>query len=199
MKRIGFANKYFTLWDVQSTENYSTDPRGNHYLSSIMTRYTFYQNLSMDESKAIEKAKGFGCTDLVPDDELKGKRRSWDYTKQIKYDYQDFEFQFGRYDKQDIRECTDFDYLMWYYNSQSGFELQFVTDRIIELNPEYVMYDGRLETKETVTKIENRQSIKDETVKKVIVFSRDGQIVVTECEEDLNEGQFVMVHNENPN
>ena len=39
----------------------------------------------------------------------------------------------------------------------------------------------------------------DETVKKVIVFSRDGQIVVTECEEDLNEGQFVMVHNENPN
>ena len=39
----------------------------------------------------------------------------------------------------------------------------------------------------------------DETVKKVIVFSREGQIVVTECEEDLNEGQFVMVHNENPN
>jgi hypothetical protein len=39
----------------------------------------------------------------------------------------------------------------------------------------------------------------DESVQKVIVFSRDGQIVVTECEEDLEEGQFVMVHNENPN
>jgi hypothetical protein len=39
----------------------------------------------------------------------------------------------------------------------------------------------------------------DESVKKVIVFSREGQIVVTECEEDLEEGQFVMVHNENPN
>ena len=39
----------------------------------------------------------------------------------------------------------------------------------------------------------------DESVKKVIVFSREGQIVVTECEEDLTEGQFVMVHNENPN
>jgi hypothetical protein len=39
----------------------------------------------------------------------------------------------------------------------------------------------------------------DESVQKVIVFSREGQIVVTECEEDLEEGQFVMVHNENPN
>lgn len=39
----------------------------------------------------------------------------------------------------------------------------------------------------------------DESVKKVIVFKRDGQIVVTECEEELEEGQFVMVHDENPN
>jgi hypothetical protein len=39
----------------------------------------------------------------------------------------------------------------------------------------------------------------DETVKKVVVFSREGQIVVTECEEDLEEGQFVRVHDENPN
>jgi hypothetical protein len=36
-------------------------------------------------------------------------------------------------------------------------------------------------------------------VEKVIVFSRDRQIVVTECEEDLEEGQFVRVHDENPN
>lgn len=40
----------------------------------------------------------------------------------------------------------------------------------------------------------------DESVKKVIVFNRESQIVVTECEEDLEEGQFVMVHDEiNPN
>ena len=44
-----------------------------------------------------------------------------------------------------------------------------------------------------------RVSLQHEIVKKVIVFSREGQIVVTECEEDLEEGQFVMVHDENPN
>lgn len=39
----------------------------------------------------------------------------------------------------------------------------------------------------------------DESVKKVIVFKREGQIVVTECEDDLEEGQFVIVHDINPN
>ena len=40
----------------------------------------------------------------------------------------------------------------------------------------------------------------DETVKKVIVFKREGQIVVTECEDEIEEGQFVKVHDEiNPN
>jgi hypothetical protein len=40
----------------------------------------------------------------------------------------------------------------------------------------------------------------DESVKKIVVFRRDGQVVITECEEDIEEGQFVMVHDEiNPN
>jgi len=39
----------------------------------------------------------------------------------------------------------------------------------------------------------------DETVKKVIVFKRNHQVVIIECEEDLKEGQFVMIHDENPN
>jgi hypothetical protein len=40
----------------------------------------------------------------------------------------------------------------------------------------------------------------DDSVKKVVVFRRDGQVVITECEENLEEGQFVMVREEiNPN
>lgn len=39
----------------------------------------------------------------------------------------------------------------------------------------------------------------DENVKKVIVFKKDAQIHVVECEEDLPEGQFVIVHDINPN
>jgi hypothetical protein len=39
----------------------------------------------------------------------------------------------------------------------------------------------------------------EESVKKVIVYSRDKQIRILECEDDLPEGQFVIVHDINPN
>jgi hypothetical protein len=40
----------------------------------------------------------------------------------------------------------------------------------------------------------------DESVKKVIVFKREGQVIVIECTEDLEEGQYVMIHDDiNPN
>lgn len=39
----------------------------------------------------------------------------------------------------------------------------------------------------------------EEEVTKVIVYSKDSQIRILECEEDLPEGQFVIVHDINPN
>lgn len=39
----------------------------------------------------------------------------------------------------------------------------------------------------------------DLEVKKVIVFNRNSQIVIISCDDDIAEGQFVMVHDENPN
>jgi hypothetical protein len=39
----------------------------------------------------------------------------------------------------------------------------------------------------------------DNDIKKVIVYSKDSQIKVVECEDDLLEGQFVIVHDINPN
>lgn len=39
----------------------------------------------------------------------------------------------------------------------------------------------------------------EEDVSKVIVYSKDSQIKILECEEDLPEGQFVIVHDINPN
>lgn len=39
----------------------------------------------------------------------------------------------------------------------------------------------------------------DESVKKVIVYKNEGKIRVIECEDDLPEGQFVIVHDINPN
>lgn len=39
----------------------------------------------------------------------------------------------------------------------------------------------------------------DESVQKVIVYKNQGKIRVIECDDDLPEGQFVIVHDINPN
>lgn len=37
----------------------------------------------------------------------------------------------------------------------------------------------------------------DPSIKKVIVFYKEGMTRIIECEEDLEEGQYVIVHNSN--
>lgn len=39
----------------------------------------------------------------------------------------------------------------------------------------------------------------NESVDKVIVYSKESQIRILECDEDLPEGQFVIIHDVNPN
>jgi len=39
----------------------------------------------------------------------------------------------------------------------------------------------------------------DKSVQKVIVYKNQGKIRVIECDDDLPEGQFVIVHDINPN
>ena len=39
----------------------------------------------------------------------------------------------------------------------------------------------------------------DESIKKVIVYLKNDQICITQCEKDLKEGTIVIIHNYNPN
>ena len=70
--RIGFANRYFTLWSVNV--NWSTDSMGR---SVCDANYEYIKNLSTVETKAIEKAIESGVTNLDIAVELKGKNRSF--------------------------------------------------------------------------------------------------------------------------
>ncbi len=79
--QIGFANKFYTLWDVTSEKRYATDLNGRHYVSGINTTYTYYQNLSTDLDKAKEKAINKGCKSLDLNTELRGKRNSFESYK----------------------------------------------------------------------------------------------------------------------
>jgi hypothetical protein len=80
MRRIGFTNKYYTLWDISVNENYSQNDRGQVTMMYETVRYTYLGNLSFDLQKAQEKAQEKGCADLEPDTELYGRNTSWEKT-----------------------------------------------------------------------------------------------------------------------
>ena len=54
MLQIGFATKYFTLWDVRNETEYSGSEGQYSY---NVTHFTYIQNLSLVEETAIAKQK----------------------------------------------------------------------------------------------------------------------------------------------
>lgn len=118
MLRIGFANKYYTLWDVDSQPNYTQNDRGQITLTHTRVIYTYLQNLSINEDEAIAKAKSKGCTDLDVDKELYGRNSSWEFVAkgycELPKKISPF-FEFGKYDTKKIEDSNDLEYLQWYY------------------------------------------------------------------------------------
>lgn len=142
--KIGFANTFYTLWDVSSEDCYSTTPNGVHYLSHTQRVSTYLQNLSKTLDVAIEKAKEKGCTDLVPSDSLRGHSRSFsDTITHPKPLYADWQFVNGKYEGQDIRLSNDLKYLLWYYNEK---DCLVSAARVCELDSFYTLVDGKLLT-----------------------------------------------------
>jgi len=68
--KIGFKNKYWTLWRVESSV--TSDSNG-----MIRTSFTYVQNLSTNYMKAMETAMELGCTDLGVYEILKNRSRSF--------------------------------------------------------------------------------------------------------------------------
>lgn len=138
MLRIGFAEKFFTLWDVS--------PKMHGDLEG--TYCSYYQNLAFKLEDAQAKAKAMGATDLEPDYSLKGSSSFWrDYEpgEYIPETFEDWQFTYGRNKREDVRECTDVDYLKWYY-SDDGERNQYILERILELDSNMVVYRKRLMT-----------------------------------------------------
>ena len=137
MKRIGFANKYYTLWNVSEETVYRT-VNDVHFASGTKTTFTYYQNLSTDLEKAISKAKSMGVTILEVDEDLRGKTRSFSSVKNRDDIYTDEQFKFGRYEALQIADCEDVDYLVWYFGETDS---KVAAEHIVSLDDSY-SFDG---------------------------------------------------------
>jgi len=116
MITIGFAQKMYTLWDVQQEPQYVLDAYGNYHLSHIRHLYFYIQNISMDKTKAFEK-----YPDAKFDENLKGKTNDFsrDEQKELTTDI----IWFGRYKGRLLTEIADLDfqYILWLYENNGRY------------------------------------------------------------------------------
>jgi hypothetical protein len=116
---IGFASKYYTLWEISEDKQ----DLGNGRFS-IITHHTYIKNISFDRQTAIEK-----YPDAIIDETLKGKTQSWDSVREV-WESVDV-FRFGKYKYMKITDA-DIDYLAWYWGQITGEHQRFVGDILVQ-------------------------------------------------------------------
>ena len=105
---IGFTNSFYTLW--KASEPYKVFLSGTKYITKQDINYI--KNLSTD----LEVAKSKVGSDFTIDLTLRG---STSFTRQIGSNVESIVeegcFEFGKYATKPIADCTDFEYLAWYF------------------------------------------------------------------------------------
>lgn len=109
---IGFATEFYTLWDYNTEELYTTDAYGNHHRTGVKHNYFYIQNISKD-LEAV-KAK---YPDLTIDDGLRGKHRSFNRIDRIEMPAEYFPY--GKHEGKLITDVakTDLKYIIWVIES----------------------------------------------------------------------------------
>ena len=115
---IGFANKYYTLWEVtESTRQI------NESVTQVITHHQFIKNISFDQNKAIAK-----YPEAKFDLSLKGVTKSWKSYTEVWNNVDTFRFGRSKYNK---IETEDISYVEWYWNSCVEEQKEYVGNYLI--------------------------------------------------------------------
>lgn len=140
--RIGFANKYYTLWEV--TETTQENSRGNY----LIIRYRYLHNLSFDKDKAFAK-----FPEAKWDETLQGRRGSFYKSSRI---IEDDKFNFGKYATLKFTECNDYNYMMWFYNNCANENQKQILGNIL-INQNYGLCEGIMYSPEKMEEIRKEE------------------------------------------
>jgi len=115
MKAIGFANKFYTLWEVTKDTVYYNNGRHEE-----ITKCNYIKNISFDKETAMKAYPG-----VEFDESLKGHTRSWESVKIIWDNVNTFRF--GKYSGMKIDDVYNNSYLEWYWNNIYGDHRDYVS------------------------------------------------------------------------
>lgn len=152
METIGFASKFYTLWDV--TREHFTNEYGRR---GERVTATYIKNVSMDEQTARAKYPN------APVDMTLRGHSSWTRTQwePLPSDV----FPCGQYMGKPIAECRDFGYLYWAVdrNMLCGESREIAVDALLK-SGEYVYYAGILMKAEIAAQYEQADAALDELI-----------------------------------
>lgn len=174
---LSFANKYYTLWYVEE-EHIIDNTRGYEFDD---VRATYIKNVSMNKETAIAK-----YPDTPWNTTLQGKSRSFSYHTNMK-PIETYSFTMGRYKGMKYADCTDYKYMVWYFNSLPSDKREDLTsfmpliDAVID-NTDYILYETKGRTRSwysLLTPAEYQQILGEDLYNKQIASTfADGYAIV---------------------
>ena len=152
MEKIGFATKFYTLWDV-TIENFTNE----YGRKGTTVTAVFIKNISTDLDKVRAKYPR-----VEVDMSLRG-HSSWrrTYWEPLPEDV----FPCGKYQGQPIAQCCDFGYLFWAVKNYmlDGVRAEIAEDVLIN-SGEYAYYDGEIMTAEDAARMEAEDAVVGEFI-----------------------------------
>lgn len=142
---IGFATKFYTLWNYEAIPQYRTDNYGNHHQTGVQHKYYFIKNISTD----IEKVKSL-LPNVAIDMELKGTKS---FICNEKIELPNNYFWGGKYVGILIDEIMeiDFKYCLW---TAENYNVPYIKN-----HPKYIAHFEAIE-QEKKSIIDNAQTLK---------------------------------------
>lgn len=184
MHKIGFANKFYTLWEVTEMETVAISPYTKKpYVCATRTYYRFIRNLSFDFDKAKVKAN---TTDYDPT--LKG-RKSW-YTpyKYIPCPIEDLgndtKIFFGKHNGKTLGEIftSDRNYFDWLKDNTDNQELKNIMNNLPLLK--YELSNKLLILEESISFSEGEETIEFDIHKNIKPLDGGKYFIDIEVEHD---------------
>jgi hypothetical protein len=161
MEAIGFANTFYTLWDVTEEKLYSTIRTANgevHFPCGTRYICRYIKNISTDLSKVTNQ-----YPNLTVDPTLKGKSNSFDYLKGDlpTVTYAPELFSRGYAKGQVIANCEDLRVLQWGFNNENDSERISIISETILNKFGLVYVNGGWLIKEKAEQILNEKELRD--------------------------------------